>query len=146
VARCNGVWSLAARWLVGASFPADRRGSIGISSAVRTTVVLVLMNDSTLLSVIDGGLTLGTDTSIAAGTIGDSGKATAASTSADIVQFVNVGGVFAGMSLDGAVVHARDGFNRRYYGPDATTYDIVIRRSHDAPGADMIRQALEPRR
>ncbi len=136
----HGGWSAPAFYSIGA-------GSIGIQLGYQeATVVLVLMNDSTLLSVIDGGLTLGTDTSIAAGTIGDSGKATAASTSADIVQFVNVGGVFAGMSLDGAVVHARDGFNRRYYGPDATTYDIVIQRSHDASGADIVRQALEPRR
>jgi SH3 domain-containing YSC84-like protein 1 len=118
-------------------------GSIGLQLGYQeATVVLLLMNDSTLLSVIDSGITLGADASVAAGTVGQAGQARAASAAADVIHYVDVGGVFAGVSLDGAVLKARDAFNRRYYGPEATTHEIVVGRKFDAPGADVIRRAL----
>jgi SH3 domain-containing YSC84-like protein 1 len=135
----DGAWSAPAFYSIGA-------GSVGFQLGYQqASVVLLLMNDSTLLSVIDGGLKLGADATIAAGTLGDAGQARHASASADIVQFVDVGGVFAGVSLDGAVIKERESFNRRYYGSHATAHGILIRRSFEAPGVDVIRNALAPR-
>jgi lipid-binding SYLF domain-containing protein len=132
----DGGWSAPAFYSIGG-------GSVGLQLGYQeATLVLVLMNDSTLLSVIDGGLTLGADASVAAGTVGDTGAARGSRTAADIVQFVNVGGVFAGASFDGAVLEERDSFNRRFYGPEATTHGILIERKLDAPGADAIRRVL----
>lgn len=132
----SGGWSAPAFYSIGA-------GSIGLQLGYQeASVVLLLMNDSTLLSVIDGGLTLGADASVAGGTVGRAGQARAAQAAADIVQFIDVGGVFAGISLDGAVLEERDTFNHRYYGADATTYSIVVERKVDQPGADVLRRAL----
>lgn len=132
----NGSWSAPAFYSIGA-------GSVGFQLGYQeAAVVLLLMNDSTLLSVIDGGLTLGADASVAAGTIGESGEARHASASADVIQFVDVGGVFAGVSLDGAVIQERESFNRRYYGANASAYGILVERNYDAAGVDVIRKAL----
>jgi SH3 domain-containing YSC84-like protein 1 len=137
--RPDGGWSAPAFYSIGA-------GSIGFQLGYQeATVVLVLMNESTLLSVIDGGVKLGADATIAAGSVGDTGQTRHASTSADVVQFVDVGGVFAGVSLDGAVIKDRESFNRRYYGHDASAHGILIQRKFDAAGADVIRAALAPR-
>jgi lipid-binding SYLF domain-containing protein len=92
--------------------------------------------------VIDGGIKLGADASVAAGTIGDTGRSRSATASADVVHFASVGGVFAGISLDGAVIQEREEFNRRYYGPDASAHSILLERKFDAAGADVIRKAL----
>jgi lipid-binding SYLF domain-containing protein len=137
VARApDGGWSAPAFYSIGG-------GSVGLQLGYReATVVLLLMNDSTLLSVIDGGLTLGADATVAAGTVGEAGTARSTRSAADILQFVAVGGVFAGVSFDGAVLEERDSFNRRYYGPEATTHSIVIGRTLDTPGADVIRRAF----
>jgi lipid-binding SYLF domain-containing protein len=52
--------------------------------------------------------------------------------------------LFAGVSLDGAVVAAREGDNDRYYGSDASTISIVFDRRFDHAGAAVLRQALSP--
>ena len=49
----------------------------------------------------------------------------------------------AGGSLDGAVIRERESFNRRYYGPEAGAYGIVVERKVDNAGADVIRRALQ---
>ena len=38
-------------------------------------------------------------------------------------------GLYAGLSLEGAVVATRDGLNRAYYGKEVTPTDILIRRA-----------------
>lgn len=121
-------------------------GSVGLQLGYQeAAIVLLLMNDSTLMSVIDGGIKLGADASIAAGTVGNTGKSRSATTAADVIQFADVGGVFAGVSLDGAVIEERNSFNRRYYGEQATPRSILLERSVDSGGADVIRQALGAR-
>ena len=94
------------------------------------------------MSAIDRGITLGTDVSVAAGTIGDSGEARRQSASKDIYYFASVKGVFAGLSLDGAVISARDAHNTAYYGPHATTRAIVLESRFDQPGAAELKAAL----
>ncbi len=132
----GGAWSAPAFYSIGA-------GSVGLQLGYQeATVVLLLMNDSTVASVIDGGLKLGADASVAAGTVGDTGVARSATSSADVVQFIDVGGVFAGVSLDGAVIQERESFNQRYYGANATAEAVLVQRRFDTPGADVIRRAL----
>lgn len=135
----KGSWSAPAFYGLGA-------GSAGFQLGYQeATVVLVFMNRSALLSTIDRALTLGADASIAAGTVGGAGSAASTSTGKDIYQFVDVGGVFAGASLDGTVVGARESLNQRYYGADANTYRIVMERRFDSPGAERLRAMLAPR-
>lgn len=135
----KGEWSAPAFYGLGA-------GSAGFQLGYQeATVVLVFMNRPALMSAIDRGLTLGADASVAAGTVGDSGHAAAANTGKDVYQFVDVGGLFAGVSLDGTVVGAREKLNQRHYGADASTYRIVVERRFDRPGAERLRSALGPR-
>lgn len=135
----SGRWSAPAFYSLGA-------GSLGAQIGYQeATVLLFFMTDSALVSAINQGVTLGTDTAVAAGTMGDSGQASGKSAAKDIVQLVDVGGLFAGVSLDGTVVGSRQEFNRAYYGPEATTYAIVMERKLAAPNAARLHAALTPR-
>ena len=136
----DGGWSAPAFYSLGA-------GSAGFQPGYQeATVVLFFMNDAALMSAINKGLTLGADASVAAGTLGDSGEATSAKTSKDLYEFADVGGLFAGVALDGTVVAAREEFNRAYYGPEATTLGIVVQHQFEAPGATPLELALAPKR
>jgi lipid-binding SYLF domain-containing protein len=129
-------WSAPAFYSMGA-------GSAGLQVGYQeATVVLFFMKEAALRSTIERGITLGSDATVAAGTVGGSGKGVAGTAASDIYQFIEVGGLFAGLSLDGTVVGARDSFNRAYYGADATPYSILLERRHAAPGATTLHQVL----
>lgn len=131
-----GVWSAPAFYGIGA-------GSVGFQVGYqRASIVLFLMNEGTVVSAVDRGLKLGADATIAAGTIGDSGRAVTANTATDVVEFVDAGGLFAGVSVNGAIIGPREASNRRYYGPRATTHGIVMDRSFEHPATYDLRRAL----
>ncbi|HEV8246794.1 MAG TPA: lipid-binding SYLF domain-containing protein, partial [Polyangiaceae bacterium] len=132
----HGSWSAPAFYGLGG-------GSAGFQLGYQeASILLVFMTRSALLSAINRGLTLGADASIAAGTLGDAGAASSTRTGKDIYAFVDVGGVFAGISLDGTVVAAREKLNESYYGPGANTYAIVIERRFESPATARLRAAL----
>ena len=132
----GGRWSAPAFYSLGA-------GSAGLQIGYEeAAVVLVFMNERALQSAIQKGLKLGADASVAAGTMGDSSSSDSVTTAKDIYEFVDAGGVFAGLSLDGTVVAAREPLNRDYYGNGATTEGIVIQRRFDRPGTALLKQAL----
>jgi lipid-binding SYLF domain-containing protein len=139
VRASDGTWSSPAFYSIGA-------GSVGLQIGYQeTSVLLVFMSRPALLSAVERGVTLGTDVSVAAGTIGDSGEARRQSASRDVYYFALARGVFAGASLDGAVVSSRAAHNRAYYGPDATTQGIVLDRRFDHPGSAELKAALGSR-
>jgi lipid-binding SYLF domain-containing protein len=132
----QGRWSAPAFYSLGA-------GSAGLQLGYEEVgVVLVFMNDRALHSAIERGLTLGAGASIATGTLGDNALATSGTTAKDVYEFVEAGGVFAGVSLDGTVVGAREPLNRHYYGTQATTAGIVLDRRFDRPETAILKQAL----
>lgn len=134
--RPDGGWSAPAFYALGGG---SAGAQIGFQEA---TVVLCFMSRPALMSAIDRGITLGTDASVAAGTMGNSGRAVARTSASDIYQFVSAGGLFAGVSLAGTVVSARGSFNRAYYGPGATTRGIVVDGRYDNAGTTRLKQAL----
>ncbi len=141
VARApDGGWSAPAFYSMGA-------GSAGFQVGFQqASVVLFLMDESTLMSTMQTGLKLGSNATVAAGTIGDSGASRNATASRGVVEMTNVGGVFAGVSLDGAVIAPRRDFNAAYYGGDGTNaYDITVRTNYDRPGIAALKRALAPR-
>lgn len=136
VHNADGSWSAPAFYGIGA-------GSFGLQFGYeRAAIVLFLMRDETLASVIDRGLTLGADASVAAGTVGESGHAVGTKAAPDVIQQVDVGGVFAGVSLDGAVVSSRERANVHYYGPGAATRSVLFERRFDQPGTERLRASL----
>ncbi len=136
LAKDGRGWSAPAFYSMGA-------GSAGLQVGYQeAAVVLFFMNEAALRSTIERGITLGADATVAAGTVGGTGEGAATTAASDIYQFVEVGGLFAGLSLDGTVVGARDSFNQAYYGAGATPYGILIERKHTSPGASALHQAL----
>ena len=100
------------------------------------------MNDKAFKSALDTGLTLGADATVAAGTDGLTGEVASTHVFKDVYYFADVGGLFAGVSLEGGVIHVRDGLNKTYYGKTLTPREIVLERKVDAPGANQLKAAL----
>jgi lipid-binding SYLF domain-containing protein len=100
-------------------------------------VVLLVMTQKGIDSLMSTTLKLGADASVAVGPIGRGVEgATAPNLSADLLSFSKAKGLFAGISLEGAVVAARDALNTSYYKAPTKTIDILVRRSVSNPQAD----------
>src|SRR5205085_1649824 len=88
-----------------------------------------------------GNVTLGADASVAAGPVGRAAEANVAPRAA-IYSYSRSKGLFAGVSLEGAVIGTRKGANERYYGRPVTATE-VLRGNVNAPaGAANLRNAL----
>lgn len=132
----SGNWSAPAFYTLGG-------GSIGLQIGVQeAAIVLVFMNDKAMRAAIDTGLTLGADATAAAGTAGLTGEVASTHSFKDVYYFADVGGLFAGISLEGGVIHVREGLNKAYYGKSATPREILVDRTVEAKGADLLRDAL----
>ncbi len=133
----DGNWSYPAFYTVGA-------GSFGPQAGIQDAEVLfVIMTERGLEAVIDNGLKLGLEASIAVGSEGAGvAGATTAGFGADIYAFSKVMGLFGGVFLDGAWAAERKGYNTEYYGEGATTKAILIERKFSNPAADGLRAAL----
>ena len=95
-------------------------------------VVLLVMSQKGVDSLMSTTIKLGADASIAAGPIGAGVEgSTAPNLSADLLSFSRAKGLFAGVSLEGAAIAARDAWNTAYYGKETKTTDILIRRNVD---------------
>lgn len=100
-------------------------------------VVLLVMTQKGIDSLMSTTLKLGADASVAVGPIGRGVEgSTAPNLSADLLSFSKAKGLFAGISLEGAVVAARDALNTSYYQAPTKTIDILVRRSVSNPQAD----------
>jgi len=100
-------------------------------------VVLLVMTQKGIDSLMSTTLKLGADASVAVGPIGRGVEgSTAPNLSADLLSFSKAKGLFAGISLEGAVVAARDALNTSYYKTPTKTIDILVRRSVSNPQAD----------
>lgn len=95
--------------------------SVGFQAGVESTdVVLVFRNRKSLDRLLEGKgkLTLGADASVAAGPVGrTAAAATDAKLEAEIVSYSRSRGLFAGVSLDGAAIHANGRNNMQFRQP-----------------------------
>lgn len=104
-----------------------------------TDLVLVVMNDRGLDGLLNSKFTLGGDASVAAGPVGRASSAgTDLSLSSSIVSYSRNYGLFAGISLDGAIVTHDDRSNTEYYGRPTTSYDVLSRSSSVVPPASAV--------
>jgi len=136
LARKESSWSSPAFYDLGA-------GSAGLQVGYeKSTVVLVLMTMSALDNALKGGVTLGADATVAAGTVGDAAATAATSPAADVIEFVEASGVFVGASFSGAVISPDTKNNAAYYSPEATPRAIVIEGRFYRGAAEPLRRAL----
>ncbi len=118
--------------------------SFGLQIGGQTAEAMLLMRTAgALKAVLEDQMKLGADASVAAGPKGAGiDGATTSNIGADILSFSTSQGLFAGASLEGAVIARRQDWNRAFYGDDATPRAIVIDRAHANPAADGLREAL----
>ena len=108
-------------------FVAIDGGSVGYQiGGSSTDLVMLFMNDHALQSLLSDKFKLGGEASVAAGPVGR--KATAGTDlklNAEILSYSRTKGVFAGVSLDGAVVQADKSGDKAMYGRDVDRHEIL---------------------
>ena len=99
------------------------------------TIVLLALTDRGLSALLSTSAKLGADASVALGPLGVGAEAATANLSADIVSYSWGKGLYAGLSVNGAVVATRGALNQAYYGKDLTPAAILISREATNPHA-----------
>jgi len=122
VATCRtaGGWSAP-------MFVAIDGGSVGYQiGGSSTDLIMLFMNDHALGSLLGDKFKLGADASVAAGPVGRSAAAgTDIRLNAEILSYSRSKGIFAGVSLDGAVVKADKSGDEAFYGPNVDRHQIL---------------------
>ncbi len=135
--RQVGGWSPPAFYTMGA-------GSIGLQfGAQASEVILVFMTKRAIDAVLFNKVKLGADASVAAGPIGAGIEAgTTTNFREDVYSYSKSKGLFAGASVEGAVLDTRESLNLEYYGRNVSPEDIVFKNRVDNRNADDLRDAL----
>jgi len=108
-------------------FVAIDGGSVGYQiGGSSTDLVLLFMNDHALSSLLGDKFKLGADASVAAGPVGRSAAAdTDVRLTSEILSYSRTKGIFAGISLDGAVVQADRSGDESMYGAGVDRHQIL---------------------
>jgi SH3 domain-containing YSC84-like protein 1 len=108
-------------------FVAIDGGSVGYQiGGSSTDLVMLFMNDHALQSLMSDKFKLGADASVAAGPVGrNATAATDLKLNAEILSYSRSKGIFAGVSLDGAVMQADKSGDRAMYGDDVNRHEIL---------------------
>ena len=108
-------------------FVALEGGSVGYQiGGSSTDIIMLFMNDHALKSLLSDKFKLGADASVAAGPVGRSAAAgTDLKLTAEILSYSRSKGIFAGASLDGAVVQADKSGDQALYGDNVNIHQIL---------------------
>jgi lipid-binding SYLF domain-containing protein len=133
----TGDWSQPAFYAIGsASFGLQFGGEA-------SEVILMVMTPKGIESLYSSSFKLGADASVAAGPVGAGVEgATAPNLSADYLSFARSKGAFIGISLEGAVIAARDEYNKTYYGKPVRPVDILVKGEVSNSRSAKLRQRL----
>ncbi len=102
-------------------------GSVGYQiGGSSTDIVMLFMNDHALHSLLSDKFKVGGDASVAAGPVGrNAAAATDIKLNAEILSYSRTKGLFAGVSLNGAVMQADQSADRAMYGETVDRHQIV---------------------
>jgi lipid-binding SYLF domain-containing protein len=136
IARAGHGWS-------GPSFIGTGGAGWGAQIGAEVTDFVFVLNDPAAVRAFsrDGNVTLGADVSAAAGPVGRDLQAGVAPTAA-VYTYSRSKGLFAGISLEGAVIKTQKDRNARYYGHFVRAQDITTGRVPAPRGAASLRAAL----
>jgi lipid-binding SYLF domain-containing protein len=136
IARTPHGWS-------GPSFIATGGGGWGLQAGAQVTdFVIVLNNDAAVQAFSRGGnVTIGADVSAAAGPVGRT-AAGAVMPAAAVFTYSRSKGLFAGVSLEGAVIGTQRESNFHYYGRPVRADSILSGTIKPPPGAGPLRRML----
>jgi len=120
VRRPDGRWS-------NPSFVNLGGGSLGLQIGAQSTdIVLVFRTERSVETLYKGKMTLGGDIAVAAGPMGRlTSAATDITLRAEVFSYSRNRGLFAGLSIEGAVLGIDRKGNQSYYGPDADARTIL---------------------
>ena len=126
----SGAWGAPAMYML-------EGGSLGYQfGGEAIDFVILVMNDRGLDSLVNSKVKLGAGASIAAGPVGRTATAdTDAMLHSEMLSYSRSRGIFAGISLEGAILQPDDDANRRLYGNDASTRAIIAKPAAEAPEA-----------
>jgi lipid-binding SYLF domain-containing protein len=138
IARTGNGWS-------GPSFIGTGGAGWGLQMGAQVTdFVFVLNNRDAVRAFSRGGnVTLGGDVSAAAGPVGRDVQANVAPKAA-VYTYSLSKGLFAGVSLEGAVIVTEKGKNERYYGRSVTASQILSGKAAAPAGSAVLRKAAGP--
>ena len=107
-----------------------------------TEFVIILNTDAAVKAFAQGvNVQLGGDLSVAAGPIGRTAEAGVLPVAA-VYTYSRSQGLFAGVSLEGTVIGARNDANTEYYGRNVSPEDILSGKVAPPAGADRLRKVL----
>jgi lipid-binding SYLF domain-containing protein len=108
-------------------FVAVGGGSVGFQiGGSFTDAVMLFMNDHALQSLMRDKFKIGADATVAAGPVGRQAAAgTDIKLNAEILSYSRSKGIFAGASVDGAMVQADRSGDKAMYGSDVTHQEIL---------------------
>ena len=124
----TGQWNGPAFYTIG-------EASFGLQAGAKDSqVIMLVMTARGVNALLSSSVKLGADISAAAGPVGAGASAATANISADIISYSLSKGLYAGLSLEGAVVAVRNEWNAAYYKkPGVTPTDILIRKDVSNP-------------
>lgn len=127
--KATGDW-------VGPAFYSMGTASVGLLAGVDVSeVVILVMKEKALDGLLSSEFKVGGDASVAAGPVG---VGTSGTVNADMISFSRSKGVFAGLSLEGAVIKPDSKANAAFYGREVSPADILVRRGvSSAEGASL---------
>ena len=110
-------------------------GSVGLQIGGQATdFVILVMNNRGADSVLHSKVKLGGDASVAAGPKGrDASAESDVTLRAEMLSYSRARGVFAGISLEGSTVRPDNDANKRIYGKEITSEDIITESRLHAP-------------
>jgi len=111
--------------------------SIGLQiGGSSTDIVFLVMNPDGMKHLVSNRFTIGGEASAAAGPVGRTAHAaTDAHLQAQILSWSRSRGLFAGASLNGAVVETSEDANQRLYGKESSAKAILIEHERQVPEA-----------
>jgi len=124
--KTTGDWSQPAFYTIGSL-------SFGIQfGGEKSEIIMMVFTQKGLDRLYSSSFKFGGDASIAAGPVGGGAKADVMT---DFVSFVRSKGVFAGVSMEGAIVKVNNDWNEAYYGKKVSPIGIVKHKLVSNPGS-----------
>jgi lipid-binding SYLF domain-containing protein len=136
VARTGHGWS-------GPSFVGTGGAGFGFQIGAQVTDFVFVLNNSDAVRAFshDGNVIIGADASAAAGPVGRDAQAGVLPTAA-IYTYSRSRGLFAGASLEGAIIATQKDANARYYRRPVTAHAILTGKVSPPAGASRLLRAL----
>lgn len=120
----------------GPAFYSFGEASFGLQAGGQASeLVLVALTEKGVTALLTTSGKLGASASVAAGPVGVGAEAATANLSADLVSYSRNEGLYAGISLEGAIVSPLDNLDRAYYGREVTATQILVQREVTNPQA-----------